>query len=238
MWLFSFIKCNILYSVFKRCLYGPLFFFMVITPATLHFPVPRPHLLFEAQLVAGKTCQFGPINTPEQPEPLSEVSGVLYGKQKHNAELKYPQRIRRLNIFPASKTEVPYDSYCRCLYLIDQHFHSLISIYPVRFCFGSGVGNQFTPLPLSTNRNTLFWDAYITVMIFLSIIKMTFRRELNVSLQHLTPALHQYLTLHLTFSIKSVLDMGEKRGRKLYEFLFNLPVFHVSYASRGFPIIT
>jgi hypothetical protein len=86
--------------------------------ATLHFLVPRPHLSFEAQLVAGKSHEFGPINTPEQPEPLSEVSGVLYGKQKHDAELKYPQRIRRLNIFPASKIEVPYFSYCGCSYML------------------------------------------------------------------------------------------------------------------------
>lgn len=74
--------------------------------------VPRPHLSFEAQLVAGKSYEFGPINTPEQPEPLPQLSGVIYGKQKHNAELKYPQRIRRLNIFPASKTEVVYYLHC------------------------------------------------------------------------------------------------------------------------------
>ncbi|CAK7331146.1 unnamed protein product [Dovyalis caffra] len=83
--------------------------------------VPRPHLSFEAQLVAGKSHQFGPINAPEQPEPLSEVSGVLYGKQKHDAELKYPQRIRRLNIFPASKTEdmQPIDCFVVEEYLLD-----------------------------------------------------------------------------------------------------------------------
>ncbi|KAJ6309993.1 hypothetical protein OIU76_014855 [Salix suchowensis] len=83
--------------------------------------VPRPHLSFEAQLVAGKSHEFGPINAPEQPEPLSEVSGVLYGKQKHNAELKYPQRIRRLNIFPASKTEdmQPIDRFIVEEYLLD-----------------------------------------------------------------------------------------------------------------------
>lgn len=83
--------------------------------------VPRPHLSFEAQLVAGKSHEFGPINTPEQPEPLSEVSGVLYGKQKHDAELKYPQRIRRLNIFPASKIEdmQPIDRFIVEEYLLD-----------------------------------------------------------------------------------------------------------------------
>ncbi|KAJ6670767.1 CAP BINDING PROTEIN [Salix viminalis] len=83
--------------------------------------VPRPHLSFEAQLVAGKSHEFGPINAPEQPEPLSEGSGLLYGKQKHNAELKYPQRIRRLNIFPASKTEdmQPIDRFIVEEYLLD-----------------------------------------------------------------------------------------------------------------------
>lgn len=83
--------------------------------------VPRPHLSFEAQLVAGKSHEFGPINAPEQPEPLSEVSGVLYGKQKHDAELKYPQRIRRLNIFPASKIEdmQPIDRFIVEEYLLD-----------------------------------------------------------------------------------------------------------------------
>ncbi|WRX33228.1 MIF4G-like [Theobroma cacao] len=67
--------------------------------------VPRPHLSFEAQLVAGKSHEFGPISCPEQPDPPSTISAVAYGKQKHEAELKYPQRTRRLNIFPASKTE-------------------------------------------------------------------------------------------------------------------------------------
>ena len=68
--------------------------------------VPRPHLSFEAQLVAGKSHEFGPISCPEQPDMPSTTSAVAYGKQKHDAELKYPQRTRRLNIFPASKTEV------------------------------------------------------------------------------------------------------------------------------------
>ncbi|XP_037491219.1 nuclear cap-binding protein subunit 1 [Jatropha curcas] len=83
--------------------------------------VPRPHLAFEAQLVAGKCHEFGPINAPEQPEPLVQLSGIIYGKQKHNAELKYPQRIRRLNIFPASKTEdmQPIDRFIVEEYLLD-----------------------------------------------------------------------------------------------------------------------
>ena len=72
----------------------------------IYLLVPRPHLSFEAQLVAGKSHEFGPISCPEQPDMPSTTSAVAYGKQKHDAELKYPQRTRRLNIFPASKTEV------------------------------------------------------------------------------------------------------------------------------------
>ncbi|RXH83915.1 hypothetical protein DVH24_013160 [Malus domestica] len=67
--------------------------------------VPRPHLSFEAQLVAGKSHEFGPISCPDQPAMPSTMSNITYGKQKHDAEFIYPQRIRRLNIFPESKTE-------------------------------------------------------------------------------------------------------------------------------------
>ncbi|EOY32789.1 ARM repeat superfamily protein isoform 3 [Theobroma cacao] len=83
--------------------------------------VPRPHLSFEAQLVAGKSHEFGPISCPEQPDPPSTISAVAYGKQKHEAELKYPQRTRRLNIFPASKTEdlQPIDRFVVEEYLLD-----------------------------------------------------------------------------------------------------------------------
>ncbi|KAH8520193.1 hypothetical protein H0E87_001604 [Populus deltoides] len=89
----------------------------------------------------------------EQPEPLSEVSGVLYGKQKHkhDAELKYPQRIRRLNIFPASKTE-----------------HYKDDLQTGIECF-----------PLASD-----------------------------------PALHQYLTLLLTFSVKSVFGHGREKRKE------------------------
>ncbi|XP_038992941.1 nuclear cap-binding protein subunit 1-like isoform X2 [Hibiscus syriacus] len=83
--------------------------------------VPRPHLSFEAQLVGGKSHEFGPISCPEQPELPSTISAVAYGKQKHEAELKYPQRTRRLNIFPASKTEdlQPIDRFVVEEYLLD-----------------------------------------------------------------------------------------------------------------------
>ncbi|KAK4857487.1 hypothetical protein QYF36_001438 [Acer negundo] len=83
--------------------------------------VPRPHLSFEAQLVSGRSHELGPISCPEQPDLPLAVDGITYGKQKHNAELKYPQRIRRLNIFPASKNEdmQPIDRFIVEEYLLD-----------------------------------------------------------------------------------------------------------------------
>lgn len=86
--------------------------------------VPRPHLLYEAQLVAGRSHDFGPISCPEQPDTSEALSGVSFGRQKHEAELKYPQRIRRLNIFSASKTEdlQPIDRFVVEEYLLDVLF--------------------------------------------------------------------------------------------------------------------
>ncbi|XP_044482612.1 nuclear cap-binding protein subunit 1-like isoform X2 [Mangifera indica] len=83
--------------------------------------IPRPHLSFEAQLVSGKSHEFGAISCPEQPNLPSTISGITYGKQKHEAELKYPQRICRLNIFPASKSEdmQPIDRFIVEEYLLD-----------------------------------------------------------------------------------------------------------------------
>lgn len=83
--------------------------------------VPRPHLSFEPQLVAGKSHDFGPISCPEQPNPSAATSGISYGRQRHEAELKYPQRIRRLNIFSASKAEDlrPIDRFVVEEYLLD-----------------------------------------------------------------------------------------------------------------------
>ncbi|KAF5743769.1 hypothetical protein HS088_TW08G00356 [Tripterygium wilfordii] len=83
--------------------------------------VPRPHLSFEAQLVAGKSHELGPISCPEQPHLPSQFSATIYGQQKHEAELKYPLRIHRLNIFPASKTEdlQPIDRFIIEEYLLD-----------------------------------------------------------------------------------------------------------------------
>lgn len=86
--------------------------------------VPRPHLLYEAQLVAGKSHDFGPITCPEQPDTPVPLGGVSFGRQKHEAELKYPQRIRRLNIFSSSKTEdvQPIDRFVVEEYLLDVLF--------------------------------------------------------------------------------------------------------------------
>lgn len=83
--------------------------------------VPRPYLSFEAQLVAGKSHDFGPINCPEQPRLPSTASSVSYGRQKHDADLKYPQRIRKLNIFPQNKLEdlAPIDQFIMEEYLLD-----------------------------------------------------------------------------------------------------------------------
>ncbi|CAN1751113.1 Nuclear cap-binding protein subunit 1, partial [Linum perenne] len=83
--------------------------------------VPRPHLAFEAQLVSGKAHELGCINAPEQPDPLPQPMGIAYGREKHIAELRYPQRIRRLNIFPTGKSEdmQPIDRFIVEEYLLD-----------------------------------------------------------------------------------------------------------------------
>ncbi|XP_021723617.1 nuclear cap-binding protein subunit 1-like [Chenopodium quinoa] len=83
--------------------------------------IPRPYLSFEAQLVAGKSHDFGPINCPEQPRLPAAASSVSYGRQKHDADLKYPQRIRKLNIFPQNKLEdlAPIDQFIMEEYLLD-----------------------------------------------------------------------------------------------------------------------
>ncbi|PUZ41115.1 hypothetical protein GQ55_9G478100 [Panicum hallii var. hallii] len=66
--------------------------------------VPKPHLPFEAQLVAGKSHRLSPISCP--PPNLSETSSeILKGQEKHEADLKYPQRLRRLHIFPTNQAE-------------------------------------------------------------------------------------------------------------------------------------
>uniref|UniRef100_A0A7N0THA5 Nuclear cap-binding protein subunit 1 n=1 Tax=Kalanchoe fedtschenkoi TaxID=63787 RepID=A0A7N0THA5_KALFE len=83
--------------------------------------IQRPHLSFEAQLVDAKSHELGPISCPEQPAPPSTLSVIASGRQKFDAELKYPQRIRRLNIFPSSKHEdiQPIDRFIVEEYLLD-----------------------------------------------------------------------------------------------------------------------
>ncbi|KAM7273962.1 hypothetical protein ACFE04_028626 [Oxalis oulophora] len=92
--------------------------------------VPKPHLSFEAQLVTGKSHEFGLITCPEQPHPQSPLFGAAFGKQKHDAELKYPQRIRRLNIFPPSKMQdlQPIDRFIVEEYLLD-NIRLIVSVY-------------------------------------------------------------------------------------------------------------
>ncbi|KAI3729335.1 hypothetical protein L6452_17991 [Arctium lappa] len=41
--------------------------------------VPRPHLLYEAQLVGGKSHDIGPMSCPEQPDIPGELSEVSFG---------------------------------------------------------------------------------------------------------------------------------------------------------------
>ncbi|XP_077218182.1 ARM repeat superfamily protein isoform X2 [Tasmannia lanceolata] len=83
--------------------------------------VPKPYLLFEAQLVAGKSHDFGSLSCPKQPDPPSSLSDITIGKQKHEAELKYPLRLHRLNLFPASNAEnaQPIDRFVVEEYLLD-----------------------------------------------------------------------------------------------------------------------
>ncbi|EPS74204.1 hypothetical protein M569_00545, partial [Genlisea aurea] len=83
--------------------------------------VPRPHHLFEAQLVNGKPHDFFPLTCPDLPNPPTSTSWIACGKQKHEADLKYPCRIRRLKIFAPSKTEdlLPIDRFIVEEYLLD-----------------------------------------------------------------------------------------------------------------------
>ncbi|XP_072997664.1 nuclear cap-binding protein subunit 1 [Typha latifolia] len=83
--------------------------------------VPRPHLSFEAQLVAGKSHNLSPISCPAQPAPSPSDSKISREQEKHEAMLKYPQRLRRLHIFPSNKAEnmQPIDRFVVEEYLLD-----------------------------------------------------------------------------------------------------------------------
>eukprot|EP01018_Ginkgo_biloba_P038789 Gb_40301 [translate_table: standard] len=98
--------------------------------------VPRPHIAFEDRLGLGKSHGFGTLTCPEKPARLpsraSDVTmDVTMGRQRHEAELKYPKRIRRFQIFPASKTEYkmqPIDRFVVEEYLLD----TLLYLYGCR----------------------------------------------------------------------------------------------------------
>lgn len=83
--------------------------------------VPRPYLAFEAQLVDGKTYTLPPTNCSSQSTVSSMRSNVSIEREKHDAELKYPRRLRRLNIFPSNKFESmqPVDHFVVEEYLLD-----------------------------------------------------------------------------------------------------------------------
>ncbi|THU66014.1 hypothetical protein C4D60_Mb05t09750 [Musa balbisiana] len=66
--------------------------------------VPRPHLSFEEQLVSGKSYNLSPISCPKQ-STSSSRSTISRERENYEAKLKYPQRLRRLHIFPSNKIE-------------------------------------------------------------------------------------------------------------------------------------
>uniref|UniRef100_A0ACD5XLI2 Uncharacterized protein n=1 Tax=Avena sativa TaxID=4498 RepID=A0ACD5XLI2_AVESA len=82
--------------------------------------VPKPHLSFEAQLVVGKSHRFPSVSCPPPIFTMS-VSEILKGQEKHEANLKYPQRLRRLHIFPTNKAEnmQPVDRFVVEEYILD-----------------------------------------------------------------------------------------------------------------------
>ncbi|KAJ3699924.1 hypothetical protein LUZ61_003629 [Rhynchospora tenuis] len=83
--------------------------------------VPRPHLPFEAQLVAGQSHTFSPISCPVQPISSPSNFKKSRGQERHEAGLKFPQRLRRLSIFPSNKNEAmkPIDRFVVEEYLLD-----------------------------------------------------------------------------------------------------------------------
>lgn len=94
------------------------------------FAVPRPHLSFEEQLVTGKSYGLPPISCPKQ--SASSESTISREKDNYEVKLKYPQRLRRLHIFPSSKTEVDTHS----MFMIN-------SLLPCTLIKGADISNQF-----------------------------------------------------------------------------------------------
>ncbi|KAJ7559574.1 hypothetical protein O6H91_04G091800 [Diphasiastrum complanatum] len=84
--------------------------------------VPRPHLSFEARLVTAETHDLGSLVCPDTPSFDSITTAIAFGRQWQEAEEKYPQRMRRLHIFPSSKSEekmAPIDRFVVEEYLLD-----------------------------------------------------------------------------------------------------------------------
>lgn len=88
--------------------------------------VPRPHLAFEAKLVTCQTHEFGPVTCPEPPQALDKNTASAFGKQRHEAEQRFPRRLNRLLIFPPAKTDecmTPIDRFVIEEYLLDVLFY-------------------------------------------------------------------------------------------------------------------
>eukprot|EP00250_Pteridium_aquilinum_P015137 c22401_g1_i1 orf=764-3292(-) len=88
--------------------------------------VPRPHLAFEAKLVTCQTHNFGSVTCPDPPQAPDRNTASAFGKQRHEAEQRFPQRIRRLQIFPSAKTDecmTPVDRFVIEEYLLDVLFY-------------------------------------------------------------------------------------------------------------------
>jgi nuclear cap-binding protein subunit 1 len=89
--------------------------------------IPKPHLVFEARLATNQSHEFAPLSTPETPKPLTpKPTEIELGRQRQEAEQRFPPRIIRLRIFPSSKTDdkiAPVDRFVVEEYLLDVLFY-------------------------------------------------------------------------------------------------------------------
>lgn len=88
--------------------------------------VPRPHLAFEAKLATCQTHVFGPITCPDPPQVPEKNTVSSLGKQRQEAEQRFPRRIRRIQIFPSAKTDeymAPVDRFVIEEYILDVLFY-------------------------------------------------------------------------------------------------------------------
>lgn len=83
-----------------------LLFYFILFKHVVSCLVPRPHLPFEAQLVAGQSHTLSPISCPLQLISSPSNPKNSRGQERHEAMLKFPQRLSRLSIFPSNKNEV------------------------------------------------------------------------------------------------------------------------------------